>query len=61
MYFDEEFLDYRLIGTLNPDKTPETPDFSKLTRLDCMLRIKKNNERYRTIQSIFFLNKFKSL
>jgi len=35
MFFDGEIPDYRLIGTLNPDKTPETPDFSGLTRLDC--------------------------
>ena len=35
MYFDGEIPDYRLIGTLNPDKTPETPDLSGLTRLDC--------------------------
>ncbi len=36
MYFDGEIPDYRLIGTLNPDKTPETPDLSGLTRLDCI-------------------------
>jgi hypothetical protein len=35
MYFDGEIPDYRLIGTLNPDKTPETPDLSGLTSLDC--------------------------
>jgi len=34
MYFDGEIPDYRLIGTLKPDKTPETPDLSGLTRLD---------------------------
>ena len=31
MYFDGEIPDYRLIGTLNPDKTPETPDLKKKT------------------------------
>ncbi len=36
MYFDGEIPDYRLIGTLNPDKTPETPDLSGLTRLGCL-------------------------
>jgi hypothetical protein len=36
MYFDGEIPDYRLIGTLNPDKTPETPDLSGLTRFDCI-------------------------
>jgi hypothetical protein len=36
MYFDGEIPDYRLIGTLNLDKTPETPDLSGLTRLDCI-------------------------
>ena len=35
MYFDEEIPYYRLVGTLNPDKTPEIPDLSGLTRLDC--------------------------
>ena len=35
MYFDGEIPDYRLIGKLNPDKTPETPDFSGLTSSDC--------------------------
>jgi len=32
MYFYGEIPDYRLIGTLNPDKTPETPDWSGLMR-----------------------------
>ncbi len=36
MYFDGEIPDYRLIGTLNPGKTPETPDLSGLTRFDCI-------------------------
>ncbi len=35
MYFDGEIPDYRLIGKLNPEKTPETPDLSGLTRFDC--------------------------
>jgi len=37
MYFDREIPDYRLIGILNPDKTPETPDLSGLTRFYCIL------------------------
>jgi len=32
MYFDGKIPDYRLIGTLNPDNTPETSDLSGLTR-----------------------------
>ncbi len=33
----EDWLrDYILIGKLNPDKTPETPDLSGLTRSDCI-------------------------
>ena len=35
MYFDGEIQDYRLIGKLNPDMTPETPNLSGLTRSDC--------------------------
>jgi hypothetical protein len=44
MYFDGEIPDYRLIGKLNPDKTPETPDLSGLTRSDC--RWKNINTRW---------------
>ena len=33
MYFDGEIPDYRLIGTLNPDKTPET-DLSRFVRIN---------------------------
>ena len=39
MYFEGEIPDDQLIGTLNPDKTPETPDLSGLTRFDCMHEI----------------------
>ncbi len=48
MYFDGEIPYYRLIGKLNPDKTPETPDSSGSKSSDCKQRLCGNN-----IQQVF--------
>ena len=42
MYFDGEIPDYRLIGKLNPDKTPETPDLKKKLQLKSRILVKLN-------------------